>query len=698
MNYLKALGIFRTVVQQHDASARAWWQNDTFFLQSTLSRDELVNFFVDKYQPSPIVSPWNGGSGFYPKDNSKAMSTILELDSPRFQRYREVIVLSRQILKEAQSRENLSKGKKKEWILGQCRALFPDDALEWLDSAYVLTRDGPKFPPLLGTGGNDGRLDFSNNFMQNVILALGLDAKKGGMEIMKQRLSAALFQEGSPHLVQKRTSGFYNPGSVGGANATAGFNGTAVTNPWDFVLMFEGILLFAGSVNRRLNSQATSKAVFPFTVENSAAAYGTSADVEYEKASRAEFWAPLWNRPARLGELLHLAAEGRAQLGRQQVSTGADFARAIAGLGTERGVAQFQRYGFLERNGLAYLATPLGCFHVGSDPKSANRANVLFDLDMWLSRLRRVVSQRGMVLSAIERAIIEFCQQGQPRDLQNVLIAVGQAEHWLARSSFRQKLQPIHYLSKDWLRYADDGSAEFRLARAIATIQRVQAEGQTKVGPIRENFEPVAVHLNPRRIEWQEGSTSFVWTAGTVLANMLSVLQRRCLESRMHDHTHAPLKSSAAARLQDIAVFLSGTLDIQRIADLVLPLSFAEYSYPARSLEKDESSYVLPSAYAVMKLTLLPGSFVCPAFDVEETHICMEPVLLAMLKAGRIRDAYQVAYRRLRASGLQPVSEEPGIPDRSEQGRLLAAALLFPVGEKSYKKLAERALRNPSLD
>ena len=31
-------------------------------------------------------------------------------------------------------------------------ARFPDDALGWLDAAYVLTSGGVKYPPLLGTG------------------------------------------------------------------------------------------------------------------------------------------------------------------------------------------------------------------------------------------------------------------------------------------------------------------------------------------------------------------------------------------------------------------------------------------------------------------------------------------------------------------------------------------------------------------
>ena len=89
-------------------------------------------------------------------------------------------------------------------------------------------------------------------------------------------------------------------------------------------------------------------------------------------------------------------SEGRAQIGRRQVTSGSDFARAITGLGTERGVAQFQRYGFLVRNGLAYLAAPLGRFYSDTgEQDAAKRANVLFDLDTWLNSLRRAASGRN---------------------------------------------------------------------------------------------------------------------------------------------------------------------------------------------------------------------------------------------------------------------------------------------------------------
>ena len=703
MAYLKALGIFRLVAEQKDPTARAWWQNDDFFLRSALDRDALMEFFLEEYRPTPIVAPWNKDSSFKPT-KSQHMNLIVEREEPRFELWNKVIPICRQILAKSQDLSGVQAKDPKDWMLRQCRIKFPDDALDWLDATYVLTADKSDPAPLFGRGATDAKLEFTNNFMRNVAVALNIEGaeRRNDEDTARARLLAAIFNEGSPHLEKDRTTGFYNPSSVKAPNASVGFEGERLTNPWDYVLLFEGALLFAGAVARRLSSQA-SKAAFPFTVESSAAGYGTSVDSEYGNSARTEFWAPLWSRPINLKELIHLVSEGRAQFGRRQVSSGTDFARAIAGLGTERGISQFQRYGVVKRSGDAHLAAPLGRFYILGDEKTAERANVLFDLDGWMQSLRnqargsKAPAGLGTALSKVDDAIIEFCQRGGPHELQGVLIAVGHAERWVSRSGLRERVRPLINLSQDWVRHADDGFAEFRLAGTMASILPEPARGERKVGPIRENLEPVETH-SYKRTEWDTDSTSFVWTAGNMLDNMLAVLSRRCMEAKKErlENTNAPLRSNYPAQIDDVVKFLNDEVDVQRMVDLALPLSFVNYwSYQGQP--RQSAPFDLPAAYAAMKLTLLPGKFVCPEFGVdgEGIDIAMEPSMLAMLRAGRVGDAYQVACRRLRASGLKPLSGSPGIRDRSEQGRRLAAALLFPLDQRDYRNLAERALRRP---
>ncbi|MFX9938975.1 hypothetical protein ABTP77_21710, partial [Acinetobacter baumannii] len=72
-----------------------------------------------------------------------------------------------------------------------------------------------------------------------------------------------------------------------------------------------------------------------------------------------EIWLPLWSSPCSLAELSALFSEGRATLKRRVAKDGLDFARAVARLGVDRGITQFQRYSFLMRNGQSFFATPI---------------------------------------------------------------------------------------------------------------------------------------------------------------------------------------------------------------------------------------------------------------------------------------------------------------------------------------------------
>ena len=55
-----------------------------------------------------------------------------------------------------------------------CRNNLPDSLLPWLDAVFILTSDSRKFPPLLGTGGNEGSGSYVSTFAQ-VIVSLLID-------------------------------------------------------------------------------------------------------------------------------------------------------------------------------------------------------------------------------------------------------------------------------------------------------------------------------------------------------------------------------------------------------------------------------------------------------------------------------------------------------------------------------------------
>ncbi|MCC7106963.1 MAG: type I-U CRISPR-associated protein Csx17 [Chloroflexi bacterium] len=716
--YLKALGVFRLIAEQREPGVRACWRHDMFVLLAAGGREDLEGYFLEEYRPTPIVAPWNGGSGFGQKDNQQAMQAILASDGERLERYRHVIQQTRDLLASLTASAETNA---KPLLLSRCRNTLSDDVLPWLDAAYVLSSDGPKYPPLLGTGGNDGRLEFSNNFMQNLVSCLGIAAgtaggrqRADGGPDRRAWLTAALFGEDARGLIRGRTAGQFSPGSVGGPNATAGFEAGALTNPWDYVLMIEGALVFAGAVARRLAAESRSKAIFPFTVDTSAAGYGTAVSSEYGQSSRAELWLPLWDQPATYREIQHVFAEGRAQLGGRQAATGTDFARAAAGLGVERGILEFARFGLLLRNGRAFLAAPLGRFPVTSNPG----VDVLFDLDQWLESLRRAARENSAPealrrhVRQVDVAIMDLCQardqrnnQELARKLQELLVALGRAELWLAEAPGRERIPPLSSLRPDWLRQTDDGSPEFRIAAALASIQGTE---DGAVGPLRGHLEPV--RLSGGRWRWAASNPSMVWQSGNLLHSMAAILQRRLLEATIEGggaNGSLPLRARLRNSLSDIVAFLDGRVDERRVEALIPALTAVDWQAvrpdftftggadPGGSKPSPAGSTLVPASYATFKLLFLPWKLRREP-GAPELEVRPDPSIVQLLRAGRGGDAYSTAWRRLYSRGLTPLVRATTIPKRFSTR--LAAALLIPVRYAETFQLMAMALHSADDD
>ena len=83
-HYLKALGIMKIVSSQLDNNVTGFWKDESFHLVISSNKTELVDFFLEKYSPTPVVSPWNGGSGFSPSDYTDAIERISSSSDSRF--------------------------------------------------------------------------------------------------------------------------------------------------------------------------------------------------------------------------------------------------------------------------------------------------------------------------------------------------------------------------------------------------------------------------------------------------------------------------------------------------------------------------------------------------------------------------------------------------------------------------------------
>jgi CRISPR-associated protein Csx17 len=705
MNYLKALGVLRLVSEQADSEARGCWHNDVFVLNSSLDRDSLARFFLNDYKPTPVVGPWAGGSGFFRKDNHEAVTALASSRTDRCKAYREVIKLVHSVLVRAGVKDKPTPDQKAE-LLRRFRSELPQEAVQWMDAALILQIDAQAFAPALGTGGNDGRLDFSQNFMARLAM-LGVHNAALDHRAL-QWLNNALLGDPVVGLASAKV-GQFAPGRAGGPNATQGMEGDATDNPWDFVLMIEGALLLGGAAVRRLGTALDSRAAFPFTVRPSATGFASSSDSD-DQSGRGELWLPLWPRPTTLPELRALFGEGRAEIAGRPARDGVDFARAVASLGVDRGIQQFIRLSFLKRSGKAFLAAPLGRVPI----RQQQSVDLLRQLDLWLNRFRSACAGKDApprlktALRKIEEAIFELCRYGGTGFFQAIVIAIGRAERELAVSVGKigkRTITPVASLSADWIHASNDKSLEFALAVALAGIH----DGEKKIGSLRSNLEPVEARRGKNvgpAWNWAEKNRAVVWNSGNLSASLAQVLRRRLLDGERNGCTSLPLAGLNFVSLDAISRFLAGELDEQRIEDLLWGLMLVRQPPDVLSTAVDKDAPPLPRAYALLKLLFLSQPLTVNGLSVE---IKPELSIVSLLIAGRVGEACQIAMRRLRASGLSPLPHprSGGVARDTDWKELdflgsdrnrLAAALLLPLNYRSLKRLRELVIREPATE
>lgn len=686
-HYLKALGILRLVAEQADPQARGWWEGERFKLATRLVRPELERFFLEEYAPTPLVAPWNGGTGFYPKDKKAktAVHGLLTSASDRFKSYREAIVTAQTLVG---SRRSAPEKKEKEAFIGQCLMQWRGGHHDAMQAAIVLSSEGkPAFPALLGTGFNDGRLDFTSNFMERLLsLFTGVGVPKVGA---KNLLNNMLWGEATPGLMAKGAIGQFFPGNAGGANSTNAPNGEALSNPWDFIFMLEGAVLFVAHATRRLSLTASSRAAAPFAVNAQGSGYSSSADTD--ESARGEQWMPLWAQPLTLAELRRLLAEGRAQLGAQTTaSEPLDLARAIARMGTARGILEFQRYGYIERNGQANLAVPLGRFRVPE--KVSPQISCLDDLDRgrWLHRLRveardtktkKAPARLKNAEHSLSDALFAVTQRPEnPVDWQAVLLALAKVEGVMASGSgFRAG--PIPPLRPEWVAAANDGSAEFRLALAFALQADTGANSRDWTCAVRRHWLP----LQGRNQFAKTGTGAqprlstrpdVVLRGRSGLDDAIALVQRRLIEAAQKGARRLPLAPAhrAAAAPADLARLLAGGVDL----DLTLELARALMALDARRWTVAPASPAPPrqdstpdDAWLAIRLALLPWQL------PDGRKIGIDPAIVRRLESGDAATAFELARRRLRAAGIGATVQCAAVS--SETARLWAAALAFPI-------------------
>lgn len=694
-HYLKALGILRLVAEQKDASARLWWQDEHAVLATKLDEESLRRFFLEEYAPSPLVSPWNGGSGFYPSDNHKPVDAIARSTSSRIRDYREAIALAREVVKDRQERPA---GQEKFAMLQTLRKHARGSFSCWVECAVVLDGDGkPAYPSLLGTGGNDGRLDFTINFMQHLEAMFSLTDMQA-MPVASSTLDAALFARSPARVMNDNAIGQFLPGNAGGANATTGYSGNSRINSWDFILMLEGVFLFTSVLSRRMQTGYLPLASAPFAMHGTSAGHGTAATDE--KAPRGEQWLPLWQQSATYADISKLFAEGRFCLEQNAVTRTMDAARAVGRLGVARGICAFERLAFLERNGQANLAIPLTRWQVRAQPNRSLSDHAADWIDRLTMRIRsdeHAPASWKSVARRCEEALLATCRTGRDANTwQELLLAMGGAEALLARTpkkSGEAFLHPLRLLPSEWLKILPS-SPELRLAVALAGQIGVQTdESADYKQPVRIHFLPLAYDDKYKgsiilRDFAERAAPEVVANTGNLLRDASAVVRRRLHSGRFN------LRAGFGhyAPLADIAAFLRGEVNEARVLAFAQPLMALNWmgaprlSFPQQTAD-DKGVLAL---YGVLRLAHMPG-----AFKVRDTEyrVKTDPAIIQRLLSGDAASALALAARRLTAIRLRPYVRT-AIADTAF-ARRLAATLIFPIHPESAAWLVDKLCHRP---
>jgi CRISPR-associated protein Csx17 len=726
-NYLKALGVLRVLVELgQDSQAKGYWEDDVFVLMTTLHKGELIDFLLEKYQPTPLISPWNGSTGFYPKDNRKTLDSLLNSQGERLKEYRKTIQIGQGVVNQLNLSEQ-PEDEMKKLLLMKLRNCLPDRVIQWLDTCALITEKKLELPPLMGTGGNDGNFEFSRTFMQQLQEVMDFQTGKSTLN-SANLLQGALLGDAIPKLPFSGVIGQFNPIAAGGANAAPGYQAKSRVNPWDFILMLEGTLLFTAGVSRRYGAINSGDLTYPFTVKGSNFGYGSASDNDQ---TRGELWLPLWLQPTGIKELQILFREGRAKVGKRTAKTGVDFALAVSGLGVDRGLSEFVRYSFQIRNGLSYFAIPLGRFQPQQNPK----IELLAELDSWLLKFGEVASNNNAPASVkrtyrqLENAIFEWTQYrvtnveqsgliasatspAQREKLLNILITLGAVEKSLSQSlTFIQEkyLKPIPLLRKEWVNACNDESVEFRLALSLA------GKGlQQKIIPFHEKLllinAPFSSQFRSRLVkvrgnQWadqEDGIT--LWQEASLVQNLITLIKRENLDSepqktRSDDFSQNPEKLSRFfsnyANLSDICLWIDGKTNDARIDAIARGLSLIKFHHSVPLPPQDKHSQLYPpiaySLLAVVQRRLIKANHHQRVDSLQnevnyneaqkDVILPKVPGLFAKISGGDCVGATKLAAQRLHASGLKPAIRE-GIYEPRDRALRIAAALAFPLSEK----------------
>ena len=617
-----------------------------------------------------------------------------------------------------------------------------DEAQLEILAAHVVPAAKLFFNPMLGSGGNAGKRDFSDGWSRAVeALAPKNKPKKGQPDAAGRRLELGAFLQGEPNAwtLEKlnAASWFSAANKLYNSGQTAFSEG--LISPWAMVLACEGLAFLAGGASRRLGSSARATGAFPFVVNGAAPRKPGEAGRDL-----AEVWAPLWERPMTVREIATLFSRGRAEIGGRGAVTPAAFATAVTRRGVDAGISQFRRFVLCRTTsantfepryeGAVVVREPQEAPAARSSPRSQAAADALERLLELLDRLPRdekkgerwrFVGLRGRLEAAMVRVAAD--PSGAEAICEALDAAVAALDRVDRNRAFREREIRWQPLPLAWLEILFDAGLpdlEARLALALVTsFPPHRREEEFRDSDERHNpppgpFARYRFGIAQRRnayVHPKVAPSRWVWSSGKRLADTLAdVLARRTLDwQRAGDPdqaaaAHGPvrLRPPIPASPCDVEAWLAGGADDEALSRWLARLALFDWQSDGQFLRRFMTKPGHTAAASPAALCLF--ALFSPLFDLrrmvsdppiaetaDKERAWRTPLAARTLATSLLRrdvaSAIDIAGRRYAMAG-QPLAATNALWQVAEPARLLAS-LLFPISDKNRTELLQRWLR-----
>jgi CRISPR-associated protein Csx17 len=652
--YLRGLGFF-LLAGEVEPSVRAWWdEDDVMWIASPVELEAVARRVLESVRNDPVRlrTPWRG--------EGRTLDFI-------------------QLRNDAEERE-----------------------LDWFDASTLFLSDGSRENnPLLGEGASFGRGEIAEGY------EIALSSLSGAPESAHAQTLVDLVRgratDGVPKALtidRKILSAYQSGRATGPGSSAKDINPSsqkARTLAWDVLLILRGVRVFRGVVATRPDRTARVQAAFPLVVEARPIATGPGGVTDLRRDPRGTFelLAPLWPAPCTTRALTRLLPATRLRLPRGVVRDTLDAvlvqsARATASLGFDR-LVRFALIPPDPKKPARYAARRGEVHALGVRAARLAVEQIL----PFLRELDRAVREEPPSLTVARRRVDDaLAAFGQPRPpasagvdatrTQEVLVALAAMQTPAARAVANgdRPVEPPR-LSSEWFRYADDGSAAYRLARAL--VAGLSDDG--------------ACRLRDALLPQRRDENRFVLDATRTppdlehVSDPLSVLVELVLTALRRTRPE-DLSRAGSTSFSVLASLLAGALGREgerRLALLCAALTGVYSAKPPPCPPEDPLKAGVGADVARLLLAAQPASTATSdgasaATETAKDALERTTTLASLLLAGRVDVARTMADRELRRRGLDLLPAPPRLAP-TPRPQALALAVLLPFDDKARSAL-----------